>query len=548
MDKEKEVVTIRHSRVTDMQTVSLTELLLDERLSHGEILPPASYAGKVGGENRRLSALKRYEWLLRLAEVYPVELCPAKEPVSDQDEATGGAEKAAFLTDAYVAARYADQLRAEGLFDTVLAALIEEAGEDLTVLEEMIGKKEAFWNLYDATAPVLLYYGPTWCYNALNIFIEELKKALVGIGIPVMTYDEQKEDVSGLSRFAGRRFQAVIDVQSYLFSVFLKDTGGFLHDRIIGPKFNVILDHPLWLKQHLSNSPANTTVLTHDRHYCTFVEQYYPSVERACLFPPAGIRRWDREEVLSAERPFDLVFIGTYGNYRKKIEEIRSSAPKVRRIAMTYLKHLKNRPDLTAEAAFENTLKELGIRAEGSSFLELMFDFRSVVQLVMFYYREKTVRSLLDAKITVSVFGDTWKDSPLKDHPFLRLHGDVTNEESLQILKTAKISLNVMAWHKGGFTERMANSMLCGAVVLSDETDFEGLADGKQLRMFPLGRKLDAPRIASELLSDAGQRKRIRETAYDYAEQDHTWRVRAEQFVELIDHKTRGESCPPESM
>ena len=106
----------------------------------------------------------------------------------------------------------------------------------------------------------------------------------------------------------------------------------------------------------------------------------------------------------------------------------------------------------------------------------------------MYYYREKTVRVLAEAGIRIDVWGDSWKQSILSAFPQVTIHGDVNWQESLEILEKSKISLNVMAWHKAGFTERMANSMLAGAVLLTDETFYhrDEFSDGRECKMFSL--------------------------------------------------------------
>ena len=525
-----EAVYLTHPRIREPITFDFLDLLLDDTIAAGEISVPEEANALIGGYNRRLTGKRRYEWLLRLAAVYPVIGRPGEMAAPEEEETDG------YLTDCYVAARYTEVLKQRGMFETVLSALINEAqnapdkDDKLRLLEEMIGRGQQYEHLYDATAPVLLYYGPTWCYNALNMIINGMKDALTSQGIPVETYDEQTEGLSGLSRFVGKRFQAVFDVQSWLFSVRRKDDGSYLHDRITGPKYNMILDHPVWLKEHLSHMPARSYVLTHDPHYCVYVRQHFPGIKAAFLFPPAGLVSGSRKEILEKERPIDLVFVGTYGDYRNRCKEIRASKRAVRLLACRFLLRLKRTPELPAETAFEKTLQELGVEAE-------LFDYRSVVQLVMYYYREKTMRTLLEAGLHVEVYGDTWRSAPFFGHPCLHLHPDVDLGESLPIYQGAKISLNIMAWHKGGFTERMANSMLNGAVVLTDETDFPGLQDKEQLRMFSLERLSALPEIVRELLSDEEALKGLRERAYDYAIAEHTWEKRAQQLLGLIDRE-----------
>lgn len=529
-------VTIRHELITEKREYSLVELLMDGRLSEGEIIPPDGYEEETGGLNRRLKAEKQYEWLLRLASRYPVYGEPGDAGTSCAED-----EKEAFRTDCYVVSRYAKELREAGHFNDVIAALIDtaEASGDkegyLSLMEEMTGKGPIFQWISRATEPVLLYYGPTWCYNALNVFIDGLKEGLAKNGIPTLTYDEQTEGAGGLTRFFGQEFQAIFDIQSWLFPFYLKERGMFLHDNLKGPKFDLILDHPVWMKENLEKLPSRTFCLTHDTHYLEFINTYYPAVEKTFLFPPAGKSAAPEEEILNGNRPIGLLFIGTFGDYRKKLEEIHASRPEVKNLALLYLYCLKKNTHLTAEEAFRETLENLRFPFTEEDFLDLFYDYRPVLQLIMYYFREKTVRILLEAGISVEVYGETWKNAPFFDHPCLKFHGDASYEESLELYRKAKISLNIMAWHKGGFTERMANSMANGAVVLTDQTDHPGLMDGRELCMFSLDEIIKLPQKVRELLADEERLKGIRERGYRYALTNHNWRKRGEELLSIID-------------
>ena len=130
----------------------------------------------------------------------------------------------------------------------------------------------------EPSTPVLFYYGVRYCYNILNDILGQFELALRRRGVRTLSYDEQEEGVNGLTRFMGRRFRAVVGIQSYLFSVFLKDSGMFLHDKIYAPKFNFVLDHPIWLKNQLSQLPKDCFVLTHDVHYQDFIDAFYTEV------------------------------------------------------------------------------------------------------------------------------------------------------------------------------------------------------------------------------------------------------------------------------
>ncbi len=113
--------------------------------------------------------------------------------------------------------------------------------------------------------------------------------------------------------------------------------------------------------------------------------------------------------------------------------------------------------------------------------------------------------------ITLHVFGDSWKQCPMIDCPQMVWHPAAIGKAALEVYARAKISLNVMTWHKDGFTERIANSMLQGAVAVTDRTTYleENFVDEEELLIFHLG--------------------------YEKALRQHTWHDRADKLLEWIE-------------
>lgn len=330
----------------------------------------------------------------------------------------------------------------------------------------------------EAKGTILIYKGEPICYNILNTFAEQLGEALQRLGEEVEYFDVKQSGEAALAAYAGKTYQAVIGFQSYLFDIYLPKAGVYLHDLIKGPKINFQFDHPIWMKNHYIRMPEHCYIATHDRNYAAFIEKYYPRIAGSSIIFPGGCEKAAGENgKQEAERnlrgaqdkkEYQISFIGTYTDYRSYLPLIRNSQGIIKKIAAHFLFRMKQHPEETAEKALEESLRKDGIVLSDEEFLEVLDGVKPMIYCIMSYYREKAVKVILEAGITLEVFGDSWKKSPFGDSPYLRIHEAVDMRESLEVMEKSLISFNVMAWHKDGFTERIANSMLQHSVVLTD--------------------------------------------------------------------------------
>lgn len=134
------------------------------------------------------------------------------------------------------------------------------------------------------------------------------------------------------------------------------------------------------------------------------------------------------------------------------------------------------------------------------------------------------------------MYGDSWSRAPFAGHECLVRHQGMDVEESLNIMEQAKVSLNIMSWHKDGFTERVLNSMLAGAVALSDRSTHleEKFVDGEDIILFDLARLGDLPGRVRELLSDEEKLRAIAEKGRKRVMEEHLWIHRAKEFLKII--------------
>lgn len=522
------------------RTLAFEDILLDETLVAGEVWVKREALQKAGGINRKLSGKRTYELLLRIAQEYTV-ISTERETQSwpeiqggnwillreEESDAHGGIQ-----TDCYLIGRYKDTLLSMGVFDDAVLGVLS-AGNDTTTeyLKKMLVRSEEYYRIYDATQPVLIYTGEETCYGVLNEFAQNLGDALERQGAAVEYFDLSRHSYKDLYVYVGKRFRAIVGMQTYLFSVKMEDDS-FLHDKMEAPLFHFVFDHPIRMRNHLEEMPARECVLTLDRNYVGFIETYYN--HRAKFLPPGGCCAGWAE---ANRKEYGISFLGSYGEgVLKYLKEERQEDREWGHLMSRYVLYMKKHLQETPESVFEKTLEYYGISCTKEEFLERFHRARWASLRLANHYRNKVVAILLKEGIKLHVFGDSWKRSPLWGHPGLIWHEAVTGEEALKVYARSRLSLNIMTWHKDGFTERIANAMLQRSVVVTDRTTYleQNFEDEKELLMFDLAEMERLPARIKELLSDEEHCKQIAQAGYQKAAREHTWDDRAGTLLKWI--------------
>ena len=92
-----------------------------------------------------------------------------------------------------------------------------------------------------------------------------------------------------------------------------------------------------------------------------------------------------------------------------------------------------------------------------------------------------------------------------------------------------------MPWFKDGAHDRVFNSILNGAVCVSDRSGYlcEELPEGYGVCYYDLNHPEEAVEKIRLLLSEDERRKQILEAGRTLTEKGHTWEQRAEQLLQM---------------
>ncbi len=545
------------------EPLSFLDILLNETLIEGTVYIPKACLKKVSTINHRLPAKQIYEFILRLACVFPV--CIADQLPDQMDSCMVlqvpeiDFDEAGFVVDCYIAARYKKVLLAHQIFDSAVNSILlasRQLGCEnrmIPILEEMLQENGRYPYYFQGSQPFLIYTGDPFCFQILSVFAENLGKSLERNGYLVEYFDVSKEDYTAAFRYIDKSFQAVIGMQSYMFSVRLINEQ-FLHDRINGPKYNFVFDHPVRFQNHLKATPQNLTILTLDQDYEAFMRKYYPPNVR--FLPPGGIENLQEDKthiygkscikdgniynkncVKDKRRIYDVTFIASYNDIKEavSVQLLQMDRP-MRFLVNRFWLHM--RKNLTAETSLLLALKDYGYVLLDEDFTELLEKFQKFVLYMASRYRFKLVKTLVSSGVKVDVFGKSWSTCPLRDNPNMIWHDlDLSTEECLDVWQHSKFSLNTMSWHKNALTERIANSMLQKAVVITDRNPYleSQFQDGQDIIYYDLDQMDKLPARIHRLLQSPERISEISENGYQKAAKYHTWDCRAKELIQIAE-------------
>ncbi len=197
---------------------------------------------------------------------------------------------------------------------------------------------------------------------------------------------------------------------------------------------------------------------------------------------------------------------------------------------------MRKHPDLPAEELLQRVLDHDGKVISDADFKDLLYRFHHFTLYMAYRYRTKIIQVLIENGIKVDVFGQSWKTCPLRNHVnFVWHEKDLTIDESLEIWQQSKIALNIMSWHKNAITERIINSMLQKAVVLTERNPYleQQFKQEEDILFYDLAKLDQLPKIVHSFLASPDRLADISENGYQKALQTHTWKHRGEEMITM---------------
>ena len=390
--------------------------------------------------------------------------------------------------------------------------------------------------------------------ETLSYFSHQMAGEFQKLGYAVFFYDLKQEESSAgkLRKFIRPRETVLV---TFNFQGLEKEAGvyregiGYLWDTYHIPCYNIAADHPYFYDDRLKDLPEKYRHISIDRRQKAYFEEFYPEYVSRGFLPLAGtgLRQGEDEaktgkagaqgDAEQAAPCYDVILTGNYTKlsfFEPYIHWINEAyAAFYRGILDDLLEH----PACTVEeVALAHCEREMG--KEPNDQLRIALHKMIFIDLyVRNYWRGKAVRTLVNAGIPVHVVGKGWEELEDVRHPeCLKLHSQTASVTCLEMLADAKVSLNVMPWFKDGAHDRVFNSILNGAVCVTDPSCYleEELHEGEGVCYVAL-QDMDAlPEKVKDLLQNDSGRNEIVQRGRAIVEQKHTWAQRAKTLAAWI--------------
>lgn len=378
-----------------------------------------------------------------------------------------------------------------------------------------------------------------------GFFSRQMEKTFLKEGYQTYFFDYANvaKSASGLLRFIKRGETAVVTFNYHGMCgknevVYDEEMGEYIWDTFDLPCLNIVVDHPFYYHHFFDWIPNRYLHISIDRNHDRYMQEYFPQVQRGPFLPLAGTTLYeDGHYKKIKDRDMDIVFVGNYvppedfNVYIERIDEEYTA------FYMGVLKELQTHPDRLLEDVMKRHILREIPEATHEELKETMGNIIFLDMYIRFFFRGEAIRILAEAGLKVHVFGSGWEKLVCKKKENILTGGSLDSLGCLKMLAQAKISLNVMPWFKDGAHDRIFNSMLNGAVCLTDSSVYLDtiLKDGENAAVYSLDSLSTLPQTVRRLLDAPDDMQKIADAGYCMAKAGHTWEQRSLEIIKILE-------------
>ena len=378
-------------------------------------------------------------------------------------------------------------------------------------------------------------------------FSEQLAKAFIEMGHKVLMFDFEREAESSgeLLRFIERGNTVMITFNFHAISqdtILMDENHEYIWEAFDIPCYNIVVDHPFYYHGFLEQVPPNYYHISIDRKHRDYMKRFFPEIHSDYFLPLAGTPVCSYEDLIPWEKKrSDFCFTGNYTPPDHFDKYIDRNGQEYGDFYRGMIGELLQNPNLTLEDVAERHIRREIPEVTEAELKQTIPNLIFIDLYVRNVMRGKIIQTLVDGGFKVEVYGGGWDELVCNRKENLLWGGPLNSQECLEKIMASRISVNVMPWFKDGAHDRIFNTMLNGAVCLTDSSLYleEILKDEINVLLYNPSHMEVVPEKVGRLLEEPGQKtlQNIREQAYHTALKDHTWASRARVLEQWIEGK-----------
>lgn len=367
-------------------------------------------------------------------------------------------------------------------------------------------------------------------YGVLFHFTSMLYEALMRAGVHCRILVPDKQNPRP---FLAQLFNDPPDCTLSFNGVLPDEDDRFLCDMLKVPHICCLVDSPTQFIP-LIKSPYNIITCT-DRSGCDFFRRLH---HEKTLFMPHAVEKTLTYQP-DAERPYDVVLLGSCVDYKAIEESWKENYPK------HILNALYEAAEITLSDQETSYVQALVLATENLKKKHPEIDINTIDFItildeletyVIGYDRVRLVQSIQDARI--DIFGNSksnW-ERYLGSQSNCIIHEAIPFDQACEVMKKSKIMLNSCIAIKAGGHERIYAGMALGAALLASENNYmrETYRDNENILFYTSQNLAAVNDKVNALLADEKKRAALAKSGHDTVMAHHTWDHRAVELLKNI--------------
>ncbi|MFX4155078.1 glycosyltransferase [Aliarcobacter butzleri] len=387
----------------------------------------------------------------------------------------------------------------------------------------------------------ILVYKDEWAYSVVNLFVDNTIYFLKKKGHIVTIIDANSSDAIKdlLDIFNTQVVDLVINFGKATNPI-LND-GRPLYDAANTTLLAVYVDHPVHHIPSLTENIKNFLCCFNDKQHVDYVNEILPNHHKIAFFlPHGGLKKTFEEdnqiknlEEYKKQKSIDIVFAGTFNkNITKKWEDI-IDYPKY--ILDEVSEILIHDDYASVHKTFNQVCTKYGIKFSTFGKVQLPSTLVEIIGYVRSVKRVESIKKIAKSGLNITICGNGW-ESFVKEHKNINYIGALNIKENLELIKKAKVLINVTPNFTDGSHERVFTGMLNNTVVFSDKSRYydEFFEDEKNILYYSFNSLDEDIEKLKNILKDDKKLYEISQNAYEIANKHHTWENRVDTMLEMV--------------